>query len=273
VQHDLRGHGMSERGLPPDLALGDDLKSLEAVLDRLELDRFTIFGLGGVGHMGVQYAADCPARVDALILDGTTVASATPSFYQAVAAENWEFFLRSFVPASIGPEDSARWFETLRESTTREDWLIRSRVAGQSNIVEPLARIRVPTLVLHARGLALTPPEGATRLAALIPGARLVLIGGDHPLGDAAEGLAAIDSFLADVAPERAQAASPSGGLSIRETEVLRLLAAGKSNQQIADDLVISLNTVRRHVSNIFDKTGVANRAEAATYAARNGIS
>jgi DNA-binding NarL/FixJ family response regulator len=52
----------------------------------------------------------------------------------------------------------------------------------------------------------------------------------------------------------------------------LRLLAAGRSNQQIADELVISLNTVRRHVSNIFDKTGVANRAEAATYAARNGL-
>jgi hypothetical protein len=40
--------------------------------------------------------------------------------------------------------------------------------------------------------------------------------------------------------------------------------AAGKSDQQIADELVISLNTVRRHVSNILDKTGAANRNEAA---------
>jgi NarL family two-component system response regulator LiaR len=60
--------------------------------------------------------------------------------------------------------------------------------------------------------------------------------------------------------------------LSSREVEVLRLLAAGRSNQQIADELVISLNTVRRHVSNIFDKTGVANRVEAAQYATRNGL-
>jgi DNA-binding NarL/FixJ family response regulator len=57
-----------------------------------------------------------------------------------------------------------------------------------------------------------------------------------------------------------------------RELEVLRLIAAGKSNQQIADELVISLNTVRRHVSNIFDKTGVANRAQAAMYARDHGI-
>jgi DNA-binding NarL/FixJ family response regulator len=60
--------------------------------------------------------------------------------------------------------------------------------------------------------------------------------------------------------------------LSQREIEVLRLLAAGKSNQQIADELVISLNTVNRHVSNIYAKTGAANRAEATGYAHRHGL-
>jgi DNA-binding CsgD family transcriptional regulator len=61
-------------------------------------------------------------------------------------------------------------------------------------------------------------------------------------------------------------------GLSEREVEILRLIAAGKSNQQIADALVISLNTVWRHVSNIFTKIGASNRAEAATYAHRNAL-
>jgi DNA-binding NarL/FixJ family response regulator len=61
-------------------------------------------------------------------------------------------------------------------------------------------------------------------------------------------------------------------GLSSREVEVLRLVAAGRSNAQIADELVISQNTVIRHVSNIFAKIGAANRAEAASYATRNGI-
>jgi DNA-binding NarL/FixJ family response regulator len=54
--------------------------------------------------------------------------------------------------------------------------------------------------------------------------------------------------------------------------EVLRLIAAGKSNPQIAGELVISLNTVQRHVSNILAKANLANRAEAASYATRNGI-
>jgi class 3 adenylate cyclase/DNA-binding CsgD family transcriptional regulator len=61
-------------------------------------------------------------------------------------------------------------------------------------------------------------------------------------------------------------------GLSIREAEVLRLIAAGKSNQAISDELVISLNTVLRHVSNIFAKTGATNRTEAGAYAHRNGM-
>jgi DNA-binding NarL/FixJ family response regulator len=55
--------------------------------------------------------------------------------------------------------------------------------------------------------------------------------------------------------------------LSQRETEVLRLVAAGKSNRDIADALCISLNTVATHVRNILAKTGTANRTEAAAYA------
>jgi DNA-binding CsgD family transcriptional regulator len=60
--------------------------------------------------------------------------------------------------------------------------------------------------------------------------------------------------------------------LSARELDVLRLLAAGRTNRQIADTLVISLNTVASHVSHIFAKTGVANRAEATSYAHHMGI-
>jgi DNA-binding CsgD family transcriptional regulator len=56
-------------------------------------------------------------------------------------------------------------------------------------------------------------------------------------------------------------------GLSVREVEVLRLLAAGKTNRAIADELVISERTVDRHVSNIFSKLDVSSRAGATAYA------
>ena len=61
-------------------------------------------------------------------------------------------------------------------------------------------------------------------------------------------------------------------GLSQREVEVLRLLALGKSNREIGDELVITEGTVRRHVSNVYDKIGVSNRTEATRYALREGL-
>ena len=61
-------------------------------------------------------------------------------------------------------------------------------------------------------------------------------------------------------------------GLTQREVEVLRLVAVGKSNADIAEELVISPNTVVRHVSSILAKTGSSNRTEAALYASQNGL-
>ena len=61
-------------------------------------------------------------------------------------------------------------------------------------------------------------------------------------------------------------------GLSEREAEVLRLIARGQTNAEIADALVISPHTVGRHVSNIFDKLDIAHRADAAAWAVRNGL-
>jgi DNA-binding NarL/FixJ family response regulator len=60
--------------------------------------------------------------------------------------------------------------------------------------------------------------------------------------------------------------------LTSREIEVLRLIAIGRSNADIALVLAISLNTVATHVRNILAKTGCANRTEAAGYAMRHGL-
>jgi ATP/maltotriose-dependent transcriptional regulator MalT len=62
------------------------------------------------------------------------------------------------------------------------------------------------------------------------------------------------------------------GGLSLRELQVLRLVAAGKANRSIADELFLSEKTVHRHVSNIFTKLGVGSRAAATAYAFKNGL-
>lgn len=66
---------------------------------------------------------------------------------------------------------------------------------------------------------------------------------------------------------------SSSSGLSDRETEVLELVAAGRSNREIASQLYISESTVKYHLRNILDKLHLENRAQVIAYAARKGIS
>jgi DNA-binding NarL/FixJ family response regulator len=71
------------------------------------------------------------------------------------------------------------------------------------------------------------------------------------------------------VAPAAADAA---GGLTAREAEVLRLVAAGKTNRAIAGELFLSEKTIARHVSNIFAKLGVASRSAATAYAYEHNL-
>ncbi len=87
-------------------------------------------------------------------------------------------------------------------------------------------------------------------------------------LDSVVEQAAALRQPLADAAPKPARPA----GLSARELQVLQLIAAGKTNPEIAAALFRSPATVAIHVRNILDKTRSANRAEAAAFAARHGL-
>jgi DNA-binding NarL/FixJ family response regulator len=64
----------------------------------------------------------------------------------------------------------------------------------------------------------------------------------------------------------------PEGGLTAREVEVIRLVAAGMTNRMIAAELFLSEKTVARHVSNIFAKLGIASRSAATAYAFENHL-
>ena len=71
------------------------------------------------------------------------------------------------------------------------------------------------------------------------------------------------------LASAREQASAPS---SVPLLQVLRLVAAGKSNREIAATLVISDHTVRRHLQNIFAKLGVSSRADATAFAFQHDL-
>jgi ATP/maltotriose-dependent transcriptional regulator MalT len=78
--------------------------------------------------------------------------------------------------------------------------------------------------------------------------------------------LARVDTLLSRVEPRDAH------GLTARELEVLRLVAAGKSNRDIASELVISEHTVARHLQNIFAKLGLGSRTAATAFAFEHGL-
>jgi DNA-binding CsgD family transcriptional regulator/pimeloyl-ACP methyl ester carboxylesterase len=264
---------LSSRGLSPGHRSEDYEIDLAAVVDKLALERFIIFASGGFGHTAVRYTVDHPDRMTALILNTTPIAVAryTQSM-GALAAENWEYFLRLNLPPRLNTAEANEWLNRWLNPATYEDWKTMYPVSLTSNIEEQLPRLQAPTLVLHSKGFPIFGATESIKLAASIRNARLVMIDGNVMGADASEGLAAIDSFIADLSAEakprdgRGQSGL-DGRLSMRENQVLKLIAEGKSNKEIASELTLSVRTVERHVGSIYAKIGVRGRVAAAAYA------
>jgi DNA-binding NarL/FixJ family response regulator len=73
-------------------------------------------------------------------------------------------------------------------------------------------------------------------------------------------------------APATASTPGYFAGLTAREVEVLRLVAGGRTNTDIAEELGLSEKTIAHHLTHIFNKTGSENRAAAAAFAIRHGL-
>jgi pimeloyl-ACP methyl ester carboxylesterase/DNA-binding CsgD family transcriptional regulator len=276
VNFDSRGLGLSTRCLPEDLTLDDYLSDLDAVLDKLDIERAVLVGSCQSTFLAAHYALRRPERVSALILVNGALswnAWRLSSVYDTLPQEDWDLFVYNMVPSGRPPEEVQQAVEILKQAQTQRDYLVSAGVWQTAGLERVASSIHVPTLVLHSRNFRLRSVEGPVELARKLPNSRLVLMESHLLFGGPGQAMEVIDSFLADVEAEASRSVSArklNGAamvLTPREIEVLGLLAAGRSNQQIGDHLVISRNTVRRHVSNIFDKTAVTNRAQAVGYA------
>src|SRR3712207_8188100 len=161
---------------------------------------------------------------------------------------------------------------------------------GTFDVTELLPRLEEPTLVLHRSDIPWLPVDIARELASRIPDAHLTVAEGESTapyLGDTEAAASALDEFLGEGGEEQAArwaaglgaelershaARAYPDGLTAREVEVLRRLAGGKTNNEIAGELYVSVRTVERHVANIYAKVGTRGRANATAYALTHNL-
>lgn len=193
---------------------------------------------------------------------------------------DWRIGINAFADLLLpgaDPEAIAWFARIMREATSAETAVSLNEAAVAVDLAAVLPHISVPTLVMNARGDRVAPLEAARGLAARIPGARFTALPGDiHPVefGTAGPMIHAICDFVSspswqvsgedrgNLPPTRTAAL----GLSAREVEVLRLIATGLRNGEIATRLSLSIHTVERHAVNIYTKIGVRSRVEATAY-------
>ena len=278
VRFDRVGCGLSSRELEPRPTIEAESRQLEAVID-------------AVGGHAVVFASSCscmatsllairrPEAVTKIVYFGgyasrDDIPPATKSSLIEFVRTNWRLAAQMlaglFDPHASGDE-IAEHTRMQRAAASAEAASVFIELDIGADVREALPDVQTPSLVLHRRGDRTVPIGRGRELASLLPNARFIPLAGDSHLpwrDDQRELMRALAGFLQGEAPPE----SDESPLTSRETEVLRMVASGMSNREIAGSLVLSEHTVHRHVANILRKLAQSSRTAAATHAARAGI-
>ncbi len=219
VRYDDRGSGLSDRDVT-DFSLEAHLLDLDAVVERLGLDRFALFAPIHSGPVGIAYAARHPERVSYLILWCTYAQHSDYARVPQVQAtrslidKDWETYTETVAHSRFGwsEGEAARQLAALmRECVTQQTAQAVYAAMNEFDVTALLPQVRSPALVLHRRQVP-APDVGVARtLASAMPEAQLALQEGTSLasyLGDTDSVLQAIDEFLGE-GEEAAGGAAP----------------------------------------------------------------
>ena len=291
VHYDGRGTGHSQRDVT-DVSLEAMVSDLEAVIGRTGLTQVSLLGQYNACPHAIAYAARHPERVSRMVLFGgsargwTAMSARQTQALLSLIEQDWDLFADTAAHQWMGwsaGEAGRAVADGIRAAVTPQIARATMQAASAADVTELLPRVAARTLVLHPRDMTQIPVDVAQSLAIALPRGRLVLLEGAQPVlftEHPDEIVSLLTSFFRDgVEPAETPSAvaagrpvPPSDGLSPRELEVLRLLAAGESNAQIARRLGLSTHTVERHVANLYRKIGARGRADATAYALRHGL-
>jgi len=191
IRYDARGNGLSDREIE-EVSHEKFVSDLEAVVDAAGLERFALLGISQGCAVSIDYAVRRPERISHLILFGGYSLGWRKRARSAAETEQgdamltlmrlgWgqenpafrQLFTSQFIPG--GTKEQADWFNELQRISTSPSDAVRNSLAnGDTDVSGLLARVSVPTLVMHARDDARVPFDQGRRLAAGIPGARFV---------------------------------------------------------------------------------------------------
>jgi pimeloyl-ACP methyl ester carboxylesterase/DNA-binding CsgD family transcriptional regulator len=294
IRYDERGSGMSDwevADLSP-ARWGEDLEAIVEASDPGE--QFVLLGMSQGAAAAITYAVCHPKRISRLILYGgyskgwaQHPESEGYRRYRAIVdlvQLGWgkdnpafrQLFTAQFVPGA-SPEQFT-WFNELCRRTTTPEIATRLLAArGELNVRDQLARVRVPTLVLHARHDEIVPFDAGKQLAAEIPDAQFVPLDSRNHilLADEPAWTHFKDAVLEFTGRPRTVGAEDPllATLSVRERQILAAVMSGQSNAAIGAALFVSDKTVRNSLTRIFEKLGVRTRTQAALMARDRGFS